>query len=90
MSGALVVVGVGVLVFTCVGVLVMPGALARLHYVTVASLGTLLVVAAVLVEDGASLIGVKAVLVGAFVVATSPVLAHATARAIHARAERRR
>jgi multicomponent Na+:H+ antiporter subunit G len=68
----------------------MRGALARLHYVSVSTLGALLVVAAVLVRDGASLIGVKAVLVGAFLVATGPVLSHATARAIHQRAERRR
>jgi multicomponent Na+:H+ antiporter subunit G len=89
-SGALAVAGVVVLAFACVGVLVMPGALARLHYVSVATLGAVLVVAAVLVHDGASLIGLKALIVGAFVVATGPVLAHATARAIHARAERRR
>lgn len=90
MSGALVIAGVVVLAFACLGVLVMRGALARLHYVQVATLGAVLVVAAVLVRDGASLIGVKAVLVGAFLVATSPVLSHATARAIHTRAERRR
>ena len=90
MSGALVVAGVVVLAFACLGVLVMRGALARLHYVSVSTLGALLVVAAVLVRDGASLIGVKAVLVGAFLVATGPVLSHATARAIHQRAERRR
>jgi multicomponent Na+:H+ antiporter subunit G len=89
-SGALVVAGVAVLAFACVGVLVMPGALARLHYVSVASLGAVVVVAAVLVREGASLIALKAVLVAAFLVATSPVLAHATARAIHTRAERRR
>jgi multicomponent Na+:H+ antiporter subunit G len=89
-SGALVVAGVVVLAFACLGVLVMRGALARLHYVSVSTLGVLLVVAAVLVRDGASLIGVKAVLVGAFLVATGPVLSHATARAIHQRAERRR
>jgi multicomponent Na+:H+ antiporter subunit G len=90
MSGALVVAGVVVLAFACLGVLVMPGALARLHYVSVSTLGAVLVVAAVLVRDGASLIGVKAVLVGAFLVATTPVLAHATARTIHTRARRRR
>ena len=90
MSGALVVAGVVVLAFACLGVLVMPGALARLHYASVSILGVVLVAAAVLVRDGASLIGVKAVLVGAFLVATGPVLSHATARAIHTRAERRR
>jgi multicomponent Na+:H+ antiporter subunit G len=89
-SGALVITGVVVLAFACLGVLVMRGALARLHYVQVATLGAVLVVAAVLVRDGASLIGVKAVLVGAFLVATGPVLSHATARAIHTRAGRRR
>lgn len=90
MSGALVVAGVVVLAFACLGVLVMPGALARLHYVSVSTLGAVLVVAAVLVRDGASLIGVKAVLVGAFLLATAPVLAHVTARTIHTRARRRR
>ena len=90
MSGALVIAGVVVLAFACAGVLAMPNALARLHYAQVATLGAVLVVAAVLVRDGASLIGVKAVLTGAFLFATAPVLAHATARAIHVRAQRRR
>jgi multisubunit Na+/H+ antiporter MnhG subunit len=89
-SGALVVAGVAVLAFACLGVVVMPGALARLHYAQVAVLGVVLMAAAVLVRNGASLIGVKAVLTAAFLAATGPVLAHATARAIHARAERRR
>jgi multicomponent Na+:H+ antiporter subunit G len=89
-SGVLVVAGVVVLAFACLGVLVMPGALARLHYVSLSTLGAVLVAAAVLVRDGASLIGVKAVLVGAFLVATTPVLGHVTARTIHIRAGRRR
>ena len=90
MSGALVVAGVVVLAFSCLGVLLMRGALARLHYVSVSTLGAVLVVAGVLVRDGASLIGVKAVLVGAFLVATGPVLSHATARAIYTRSRGRR
>jgi multicomponent Na+:H+ antiporter subunit G len=89
-SGALVIAGVAVLAFASLGVLVMPNALARLHYVSVATLGAVLVAAAVLLQDGASLLGLKAVLVASFLVATAPVLAHATARAIHVRAERRR
>jgi multicomponent Na+:H+ antiporter subunit G len=89
-SGALAIAGIAVLAFACVGVLVMPGALARLHYVSVAPLGVVLVVVGVLVRDGASLISVKAICVALFLVATAPVLSHATARAIHARAERRR
>jgi multicomponent Na+:H+ antiporter subunit G len=89
-SGALVVAGVVVLAFSCLGVLLMRGALARLHYVSVSTLGAVLVVAGVLVRDGASLIGLKAVLVGAFLVATGPVLGHATARAIYTRSRGRR
>jgi multicomponent Na+:H+ antiporter subunit G len=84
-SAVLVVAGVAVLAFACLGVVVMPGALARLHYVSVGSLGVVLVVAAVVVDDGASLISIKALTVGVFLVVTSPVLAHVGARAIDRR-----
>jgi multisubunit Na+/H+ antiporter MnhG subunit len=84
-SAALVVAGVAVLAFACLGVVVMPGALARLHYVSVGSLGVVLVVAAVVVDRGASLMTVKALTVGVLLVVTSPVLAHVGARAIDRR-----
>jgi multisubunit Na+/H+ antiporter MnhG subunit len=87
---ALVVAGVAVLVLACVGVLAMPEALARLHYVSLGSLATVLVVAAVVVDDGASLITVKALTLAVLVLATSPVLAHVGGRALHQRRERRR
>ena len=77
-----------VLAFACLGVVVMPGALGRLHYVTVGSLGAVLVVAAVVVDRGASLISVKALTIAVFMVATSPVLGHVGARSIHRRRER--
>jgi multicomponent Na+:H+ antiporter subunit G len=88
MSTALVIAGVAVLAFACLGVVVMPRALARLHYVTVGSLGAVVVVAAVVVDRGASLITVKALTLGVFMVVTGPVLAHVGARAVHARGER--
>lgn len=90
MTTALVALGVAVLAFACLGVLLMRDALARLHYVSVGVLAVALVAAAVVARDGASLIAVKAVLVAVFVAATSPILAHATARALHVRRERRR
>ena len=90
MSQVLVIAGVAVLAFACLGVVVMPRALARLHYVTVGSLGMVLVALAIVIDDGASLMSVKAATVAVFVVATSPVLAHVGARAIHTREERRR
>jgi multisubunit Na+/H+ antiporter MnhG subunit len=48
------------------------------------------VAAAVVVDEGASLISMKALTLGVFTVATSPVLLHVAARAIHQRQERRR
>ena len=90
MTDVLVIAGVVVLAFACAGVLVMPSALARLHYVTVGSLGVVLVVAAVVVDDGASLITVKALTLGAIMIGTSPVLTHVAARALHSRRERGR
>jgi multicomponent Na+:H+ antiporter subunit G len=86
-SAVLVVAGVVVLAFACLGVVVMPGALARLHYVSVGALGVVLVVAAVVVDRGASLMAVKALTVGVFLLVTSPVLAHVGARAIDRRGE---
>ncbi|MEA2277701.1 MAG: multicomponent Na+:H+ antiporter subunit [Solirubrobacteraceae bacterium] len=90
MSALLVGLGVAVLAFAALGVLLMPGALARLHYVGVAPLGVVLVVAGVLVDKGPSLIGLKALTLGVFLLVTSPVLSHVCARAIHQRRERRR
>jgi multicomponent Na+:H+ antiporter subunit G len=87
-TDVLVIAGVAVLAFACLGVVLMPGALARLHYVSVGSLGVVLVVAAVVVDRGASLITVKALTVGVFLVVTSPVLVHVGARAIDRREER--
>jgi multisubunit Na+/H+ antiporter MnhG subunit len=89
-TAALVLAGVAVLAFACLGVVVMPEALGRLHYVSVGSLGAVLVVAAVVVDAGASLITVKALTVAALLVGTMPVLSHVGARALHERRERRR
>jgi multicomponent Na+:H+ antiporter subunit G len=80
---ALVGVGVAIQVFACLGVVLMRDALDRLHYVGASVLGVTAVVVAVVVAEGPSLIGLKAVLTGAFLLATGPVLSHATARAIH-------
>jgi multicomponent Na+:H+ antiporter subunit G len=80
--------GVGLELFCCLGVLVMRGALARLHYVGATTLGALLIAAAVVVRDSFSLIGGRAILIGVFLLVSSPVLTHATARAIHTGARR--
>jgi multisubunit Na+/H+ antiporter MnhG subunit len=75
--------GVAVQVFACLGVLLMRDAFDRLHYVATSAVGVPLVSAAVLVGEGPSLIGLKALLTAAFLMLTGPVLAHTTARALH-------
>lgn len=86
----LVAAGVAVQVFAALGVLLMRDALDRLHYVGASAVGIACVCAAVVVGEGPSLIGLKALLTAAFLLVTGPVLAHATARAIHLHREARR
>lgn len=83
--GALLVAGVAIVVFACVGVFVMRGAYARLHYTAPAGLGALLIAVAVVVREGFSLIGDKALLIAVFLLVSSPVLSHITARAARIR-----
>jgi multisubunit Na+/H+ antiporter MnhG subunit len=73
----------------CLGVVLMRDALDRLHYASASSAGVACLCAAVVVAEGPSLIGLKAILSGAFLVVSGPVLVHATARAIHLHRERR-
>jgi multicomponent Na+:H+ antiporter subunit G len=86
----LLAAGVAVQVFAALGVLLMRDALDRLHYVGASAVGVACVCAAVVVGEGPSLIGLKALLTAAFLLVTGPVLAHATARAIHLHREARR
>ena len=83
---ALLIAGVAVELLCCIGVLVMRGPYARLHYTAPAGIGALLVAVAVLVRQGFSLIGDQALLLAAFVLVTAPVLSHVTARAARIRA----
>jgi multicomponent Na+:H+ antiporter subunit G len=82
----LLVVGVGVTLLSCLGVLVMRDAYDRLHYTTpAATLAPVAIAAAVVLEERLSAAGVKAVLVALVLVGTNPVLGHATARAARIR-----
>jgi multicomponent Na+:H+ antiporter subunit G len=81
----LLVGGVGLEVFCSIGVLVMRGPYARLHFTAPAGLGALMLAVAVLLREGFSLIGDKALLLAVFVLLTSPVLSHVTARAAYIR-----
>jgi multicomponent Na+:H+ antiporter subunit G len=78
---ALLVVGVGLLVISALGVLLMRGPYDRLHYTSPASLGAAAISAAVVVRESFSLVGNKALLLAAFFLVASPVVVHVTARA---------
>jgi multicomponent Na+:H+ antiporter subunit G len=82
----LLVAGVAIELLCCLGVMVMRGTYVRLHYAAPAGVGAVLLGLAVLLRQGFSLIGDKAVFIGVFVLLTSPVLSHVTARAAHIRA----
>lgn len=82
---ALLIVGVAIELLCCIGVLVMRGPYARLHYTAPAGVGALLIAIAVVVRQGFSLIGNKALVLAMFVLITGPVLSHVTARAARIR-----
>jgi monovalent cation/proton antiporter MnhG/PhaG subunit len=85
-AGALLVAGVGVQLVCCLGLLLARDVYDRLHVVAPAGmLGGPLVCAAVLVNESFSQGGIKAVIVGAILVVTGPVLTHATGRAARLR-----
>jgi multisubunit Na+/H+ antiporter MnhG subunit len=86
-SAALAIAAVAVLAVCVLGVLLVPGAMNRLHYLGPAPIGVLLACAAVLVQKGASTLGIRAVLIALFTLATSPVLSHTVARTLHHRRE---
>lgn len=83
--GVLLAGGLGLAALACLGAALMPGAMARLHYTSPAALASVLLCGAVLADAGISLIGTRAIAVAALTLVTTPVLTHATARAIHRR-----
>ncbi len=82
----LLVCGVGVTLLCCLGLLLMDDVFTRLHYVGPATtLGPVAIAAAILVAEALTTAGIKAILITVVIVATSPALTHATARAARAR-----
>jgi multisubunit Na+/H+ antiporter MnhG subunit len=73
----------GLLEFLSVlGLCVMRDVYDRAHYVGLAGFGVLLIAVAIVVRESFSLIGDKALLVGAILVFTGPVLVHVTIRSL--------
>jgi multisubunit Na+/H+ antiporter MnhG subunit len=82
----LLVAGVVLEVIAVLGVSVMRSVLDRLHYVSLAGFGALLVAISILCAESFSLIGDKALVTGALLLLTGPVLVHSTARSLRTRA----
>jgi multisubunit Na+/H+ antiporter MnhG subunit len=84
--GILLATGVALELVFCLGVLVARDALDRLHYAAAAAtVGPVLLGAAILVDEGLSAAGVSTVVTVGFLVLLSPALTIATARAAHPR-----
>lgn len=77
--------GVGLQCFAVLGVCAMRDVFDRLHFVSLAGFGALLIACSIFVRESFSLIGDKALLTSVVLVATSPVLVHATARSLRIR-----
>lgn len=79
----ILLIGGGLLELIAVlGLCVMRDAYDRLHYVGVAGFGALLIAVAIVVREGFSLIGDKALLVGAVLVLAGPILVQTTVRSL--------
>ncbi|MGH2835348.1 MAG: monovalent cation/H(+) antiporter subunit G [Solirubrobacteraceae bacterium] len=81
----LLTAGVLIELISVLGMCVMRDSLDRLHCVSLASWGTLLVAAAIIVEQSFSLLGDKALLAGFLTVLLGPVLVHTTGRSFRIR-----
>ena len=87
---AAILLGLGVFIelLCAVGMLVMRNPFDRLHYLAPAtSIGPLLIAAAVLVAESDAQAKIKSVLVAVVLLATGPILTHATARAAWTRSQ---
>ena len=77
---ALLATGVGLELLAVAGVAAMADVYDRLHFLAPSALGGIPIAAAVLVARGPSLIGLKAIVLVAILLVSSPILVHATAR----------
>jgi multisubunit Na+/H+ antiporter MnhG subunit len=85
-AGVLLGAGVGVQLAACVGLLAGRDSFDRLHLVAPAAvLGGVLICAAILVNESFSQGGLHAIVIGAILLATGPVLTHATGQAVRLR-----
>jgi multisubunit Na+/H+ antiporter MnhG subunit len=80
-AAILLFAGVGLELAAALGVAAMRGVLQRVHYTGLAMVGSLPIAAAVVVRESFSLAAIGPLLLSAYLLVSSPVLAHVTARA---------
>ena len=81
----LLVAGLALMLLSSIGIVLMRTVFDRLHYTAPAAFGGLLVAIAIVVRESFSLIGNKSLAAGVFLVVSSTVLVHVTARAARVR-----
>lgn len=85
-AAALLVIGVGIELVSCLGLLAMEDLYDRLHFLgPAATLGPAVIAAAVILREALSTAGIKALLIAVVLLLTGPVLTHALARAARLR-----
>jgi len=82
LASALLAAGGTLELLSVLGLCVLRDLYDRVHYVSLAGYGALLIGVAILVRESFSLIGDKALLVGAILVLSGPVLVHTTMRSM--------
>lgn len=80
-AAVLLFVGVGLELAAALGVFAMRGVLQRLHYTGLAMVGSIPIAAAVVVRESFSLASLGPLLLCGYLLISSPLLAHVTARA---------
>jgi multisubunit Na+/H+ antiporter MnhG subunit len=80
-AGVLLFAGIGLELAAALGVAAMRGVLQRVHYTGLAMLGSVPIAAAVVVRESFSLASIPPLLLCAYLLVSSPVLAHITVRA---------
>jgi len=80
-AAVLLFVGVGLELAAALGVATMRGVLQRVHYTGLAMVGSVPIAAAVVVRESFSLAAMGPLLLCGYLLVSSPVLAHVTARA---------
>lgn len=75
------ILGVAIVLVSCLGLVAFRGVHERLHFTAPATLGTVCIAIAVLTKESFSLVGNKTILIAVFLLTVAPIVTHAIGRA---------